>query len=245
MTGPGDEIAADGRGHVRASHADREYAVGVLKTAFVQGRLDKDEFDLRLGQAFASRTYAELGRVTADLPAGLTAAPPLRGVAAAQARPRPPAKSSGRVAVVVSASLIVLAVFMWVATFLTGDGGVAHTAFFVTVADFVMIPMIAFVAAAQALETRRQNRSGRQIQPPSSSRGPGGGLGGRSPGHAAPAGPAEWHPLSEPPQQPGTDPRHIADATLRPSPARRRTAGRGRINCAVTIVLTRSAGPAH
>jgi hypothetical protein len=40
----------------------------------VQGRLGKDEFDLRVGQAFGSRTYAELAAVTADLPAGLATA---------------------------------------------------------------------------------------------------------------------------------------------------------------------------
>ena len=33
----------------------------MLKAAFVQGRVTKDEFDARVGQAFASRTYAELG----------------------------------------------------------------------------------------------------------------------------------------------------------------------------------------
>jgi hypothetical protein len=78
MTGPGDEMAAGaaGRGRLRASHADREQVIGTLKAAFVQGMLDKDEFDLRVGQAFASRTYADLAAVTADLPAGLPAAPP-------------------------------------------------------------------------------------------------------------------------------------------------------------------------
>lgn len=76
MAGPGDEIAAGtaGRGHLRASHADRERAIGTLKAAFVQGRLTKDEFDLRVGQAFASRTYAELAALTADFPAGLATA---------------------------------------------------------------------------------------------------------------------------------------------------------------------------
>ena len=76
MAGPGDEIAAGagGRGHLRASHADREQVIGALKAAFVQGRLDRDEFDLRVSQAFASRTYAELAAVTADLPAGLAEA---------------------------------------------------------------------------------------------------------------------------------------------------------------------------
>ena len=53
---------------MRASHADRERVVGVLKAAFVQGRFTKDEFDLRVSQAFAARTYAELAAVTADLP---------------------------------------------------------------------------------------------------------------------------------------------------------------------------------
>jgi Domain of unknown function (DUF1707) len=78
MAGPGDEIAAGagGRGRLRASHADREQVIGTLKAAYVQGMLAKDEFDLRVGQAFASRTYADLAAVTADLPAGLAAAQP-------------------------------------------------------------------------------------------------------------------------------------------------------------------------
>jgi hypothetical protein len=67
MTGP-DEEATAGRGHLRAAHADREHAIAALKAAFVQGRLCKDELDVRAGQAFASRTYAELAALTADLP---------------------------------------------------------------------------------------------------------------------------------------------------------------------------------
>ena len=65
---------ATGHGQLRASHADREQVISSLKAAFVQGRLTKDEFDLRVGQTFASRTYAELAAVTADLPAGPAAA---------------------------------------------------------------------------------------------------------------------------------------------------------------------------
>jgi len=64
------------RGHLRASHADREQVIETLKAAFVQGRLAKDEFDARIGQAFASRTYVELAAVTADIPAGLAAVQP-------------------------------------------------------------------------------------------------------------------------------------------------------------------------
>ncbi len=70
--------AAARRGNLRASHADREQVIDVLKTAFVQGRLTKDEFDLRLGQTLASRTYAELAALTADIPSGLAGSPPLR-----------------------------------------------------------------------------------------------------------------------------------------------------------------------
>ena len=73
MVTPGDEIAAGagGRTHMRTSHADREQAIDMLKAAFVQGRLVKDEFDMRVGQVLASRTYADLNLLTADLPAGL------------------------------------------------------------------------------------------------------------------------------------------------------------------------------
>lgn len=70
MRGPGDEAAA-GRS-MRASDADRDQAVDVLKAAFVQGRLAKDEFGLRVGQALAALTCAELDALTADVPAGPT-----------------------------------------------------------------------------------------------------------------------------------------------------------------------------
>jgi hypothetical protein len=80
MAGLGDEIAAGtgGRGRLRASHADREQVIEVLKAAFVQGRLNRDEFDLRVGRALASRTYADLVALTDDItPARLTKARPL------------------------------------------------------------------------------------------------------------------------------------------------------------------------
>jgi len=61
-------------GRFRASDADREQVIDSLKVAFVQGRLTRDELDARAGQTFASRTYAELAAVTADIPAGPPAA---------------------------------------------------------------------------------------------------------------------------------------------------------------------------
>src|SRR5215472_15773242 len=44
MAGPRDAVAEGrGRGGLRASDADREQVIGTLKTAFVQGRLTRDE----------------------------------------------------------------------------------------------------------------------------------------------------------------------------------------------------------
>jgi hypothetical protein len=72
---------------MRASHLDREHVVVVLKAAFTQGRLTKDEFDLRVGRALAARTWAELAALTADLPAGVFKAQQQPKSAPAQARP--------------------------------------------------------------------------------------------------------------------------------------------------------------
>jgi putative transcriptional regulator len=65
-------VQEESRGHLRASYADREQAIEMLKAAFTQERLAKDEFEVRVGQAFAARTHAELAAVTADIPAPLT-----------------------------------------------------------------------------------------------------------------------------------------------------------------------------
>ena len=63
---PGAQAAAAG---LRASQADRERVIDLLKAAFVQGRLTRDEFDARIARALASRTNWELAAVTFDLPA--------------------------------------------------------------------------------------------------------------------------------------------------------------------------------
>ncbi len=112
MAGPGNDMAAGaaGRGGLRASHADREQVIDTLKTAFVRGVLAKDEFDLRVGLTFASRTNAELAALTADLPAKLAAAQPPEPVRAQGERPVRP----GRVITVATA----LCASMWAFTLL-------------------------------------------------------------------------------------------------------------------------------
>jgi hypothetical protein len=94
MTGP-DEGGLAGRGHLRAAQADREQAVTVLKAAYAQGRLTKDELEARAGQAFASRTYAELAALTADLPA---ASPAATGSDVPWPRPSTPARTMAKAA---------------------------------------------------------------------------------------------------------------------------------------------------
>jgi hypothetical protein len=76
MTAGREDGTAGARRLLRTSHADREQAIDVLKAAFVQGRLTKDEFDLRVGQVLASRTYADLGTLTADVPDWVTSSQP-------------------------------------------------------------------------------------------------------------------------------------------------------------------------
>jgi hypothetical protein len=57
-------------GYMRASSADRDRAIEVLKASFAEGRLTKDELDERVGQALLARAFAELMALTADLPVG-------------------------------------------------------------------------------------------------------------------------------------------------------------------------------
>ena len=121
------------RGNLRASHADRDHMLEVLKAAFVQGRLTKDELDMRVSQTLASRTYAELAKVTADIPAGLIGAQSPRKPARAQ-----PAHPENKV--INSCACATLALFVLAVPVLTGH----FELFFVLVAAI----MGALLAAA-------------------------------------------------------------------------------------------------
>ncbi|HEY6295281.1 MAG TPA: DUF1707 domain-containing protein [Streptosporangiaceae bacterium] len=94
-TGSQDPAEA-GRDQLRVGHAEREQVIEMLKTAFVDGRLIKDEFDARAGRALAARTHADLAVLTADIPAVPAAdviAWPSVPAAAEAARPPAPARS--------------------------------------------------------------------------------------------------------------------------------------------------------
>jgi hypothetical protein len=53
---------------LRATDRDREATVTVLQACYAEGRLDKAEHDTRVGQALTAQTYADLDRLTIDLP---------------------------------------------------------------------------------------------------------------------------------------------------------------------------------
>lgn len=79
---------------MRAAAADRERTMDVLKAAFTEGRLSKSEFDERSARVFASRTYADLNALVADLPVG-AGGPALPLVYPAGYYPPVPAKTNG------------------------------------------------------------------------------------------------------------------------------------------------------
>jgi Domain of unknown function (DUF1707) len=156
MVEQGDRKAegAGSHGHLRASHADREQVINTLKAAFVQGRLTKQELDVRAGRVFAARTYADLAAITADLPAGLVAArPPLRPVVR---RARPPARRAlawGACGFITPAILF---------AGLLSNNGVAWALFFPLAAIYFMAWM---VAGAAILDSWHQQRSRGQLPP--------------------------------------------------------------------------------
>jgi Domain of unknown function (DUF1707) len=171
MAGPEDEIAAGagGRGHLRASHADREQVIGTLKAAFVQGRLTKDEFDLRVGQALASRTYAELAAVTTDIPAGLTTA-----------KPPAPAWAQGGQQVLRPGPVITVTTVLyagaWVYAPLSLHGGDNNGAFVLVFFGGLLYLITLAICVAQMIALWRAKHSGGQ-----SPRRPAAGAGGQAP----------------------------------------------------------------
>jgi Domain of unknown function (DUF1707) len=152
---PEDQIAvaAAGRSRFRASHADREHVIDMLKAAFAQGRVTKDEFDARVGQAFASRTYAELAAVTADIPAGQIADQPPSNPARAQGRPMMSHAAKARRCMVIALALMTMATF--------APDGPALLLF----APLCLTALM--VAAAQILASRHEKRLRGQLAGPS------------------------------------------------------------------------------
>jgi Domain of unknown function (DUF1707) len=119
---------------LRASRADRERVIDLLKAAFVQDRLTRDEFDVRVGQALASHTYAELAAVTVDLPVELIGTLP----------PRPTARTRRRIPMntAVTAGACVMAV---------ANGGMMAALLFGSAVAVVLVAVFTVVGAILAI----------------------------------------------------------------------------------------------
>jgi len=165
MAEPGDHraAAAGGRGRLRASHGDREQVIEVLKDAFAQGRLTGDELDSRVGQAFASRTYAELAALTADLPAHRPAAPPPRQPARAHYR-APGTHLVRNAAIGSGAGLILTGALFLGAVALSLDDDHAGVALLL-LAAFIVIVVVPGVMISAVATSLQQRRSRRQLPP--------------------------------------------------------------------------------
>jgi hypothetical protein len=153
MIGPEGEITA-GRGGMRTSRAEREHAVEVLKVAFVQGRLTKDELDVRAGQALTARTCAELAALTADIPAGPPEAQPLRKPARTTAGPPMNRR------VLAPAGMIPIAATVLGALLLAQPDNIAAFAAGLLAAATVVVASI--VTLVLMLKSRHQRHSGRR-----------------------------------------------------------------------------------
>lgn len=199
-TGPENELPdrTTARGHFRASQADREQAIELLKTAFAEDRLTREELNTRVGQALSSRTYADLAAVTADIPAGQMVGQPSREPVRTQDRSpmNNPAKAAISVAVAVAVPTILSLVI--------GPGA------FMMFAPFYFMALL--VAGAQILFTRHEKRSRGQLPP--------------RPGGQAPEGQRPGQ-VGQDPDPPGTRPDHTrADLrTFRSRPVRSHSCG--------------------
>lgn len=118
----GSDEASGGRGEswedFRASDAERERVVAVLRRQFTTGRLSFEELGERLDAALSARTLGELYALTADLPHVAGPHPVLDDAPARlapAARPRPVA-----VGIAGLAGTAAVLVLIWAAT---GAGG--------------------------------------------------------------------------------------------------------------------------
>jgi hypothetical protein len=137
---------------LRASDADRERTVNLLREHHAEGRLDMDEFHERLNGAYEAKTLGDLNALLADLPgidlyrlpsAGLKPAPvgswaPARRPSATVAR-----QSAQWAAWAVTSSLLGL---LWVV------GGIA-------VGGTAWVPWFLLVAVPWAIALNRRARS--------------------------------------------------------------------------------------
>ena len=110
-----------------AGTADRERTVGVLRAAFTEGRLNRDELDDRVARTYAARTYSDLWALVADLPAGPLPYPnALAGVPYPQAGPAVPPSAEPDTSWHSAAALVITALVIFTLAALITAIATAH-----------------------------------------------------------------------------------------------------------------------
>jgi hypothetical protein len=150
-----------------ASDTDRDQAASTLTAAFAQGRLTREELDLRTGQALAARTGAELAALTADLPAVLTSARPGRRPAGTG-----PRRASGKAVTWCAWGLVTPVLFTLAGTLIPGPTPTNNEPIGKIVFLLILVYIVSWlVIGAQMLATWYQQRSrpgaGRDLAEPS------------------------------------------------------------------------------
>jgi Domain of unknown function (DUF1707) len=89
---------AERREELRAADVDRQFVADKLKAALDEGRLSLGEYDDRLRETYAARTYGDLDRLLADLPGARRSqlVPPPPHAAAQPHAPTAPASAPRR-----------------------------------------------------------------------------------------------------------------------------------------------------
>lgn len=121
--------------HMRAADHDRASVAEALGRHMADGRLTVEEYEERVGRAYAARTYGELAELTVDLPSSAVPA----AHAAARPAPAPPPGRGYRGPAVYRGpwgswrfvALVVLAI--WLATSIAAGGLIYFWPFWVLV----------------------------------------------------------------------------------------------------------------
>jgi hypothetical protein len=159
---------------------DRERAIELLKVAFTQDRLTRDELDIRVGLALSSRTYAELADLTIDIPAEPAAAE--RAAEPAGTPARTLARAAQRAGICMLAALALFGVIA-----LTNAGNLLGPAFICLVAAVIAASGFLGYGVVDAWQQWRP-RGQLPPRPRRDVRGFGGGRPGTRPGRPGSAG---------------------------------------------------------
>ena len=149
--------------HIRVSDADRERVADRLREHFAEGRLSADELDERITATLSAKTFAELRRVTTDLPDP----EPAPGAAPGMGRPGrpvpPPWAGRGGFGLRRRRSRILpLVLLLLIAALVLPGAGFVFLAFIKVVLLFWLVASVAaiFAAARFRRHVRRHWQSG-------------------------------------------------------------------------------------